>query len=194
MNCFLIGDPSKCIGCRTCEVACVLAHSPDDALINGTIDKSFYPRLKVIKAATVTAPVQCRHCEDAPCANVCPNGAIVNKNNTIQIDSDACIGCKTCMLACPFGAIDLAQQCKDGDVVWQTGLKVVDEEGEHAKGKQVGVKCDLCYGRSEGPACKGVCPTNAFTIVEGRLMSASVTKKRKASAQELAHLPGINRL
>ncbi|MDF2572173.1 MAG: 4Fe-4S ferredoxin iron-sulfur binding protein [Sporomusa sp.] len=192
MNSFIIADPNKCIGCRTCEIACVLAHSPEDALINGTIDKSFYPRLSVIKTATVSAPVQCRHCEDAPCANVCPHGAIVNVNNTIQIDSDACIGCKTCMLACPFGAIDLAQQCKEGDLVWQHGLNVVDEEGEHAKEKLVGLKCDLCIGRKEGPACKGVCPTNAFTAVEGKLISASITKKRQSSALELARLPGGN--
>ena len=190
MNSFMISDPNKCIGCRTCEIACVLAHSPEDALINGTIDKTFYPRLKVIKTAAVTAPVQCRHCEDAPCANVCPHGAIVNKNNTIQIDADACIGCKTCMLACPFGAIDLAQECKNGQVVMQSRLKVVTEDGDHAKEKVVGIKCDLCIGRSEGPACKGICPTNAFIAVEGKLMSASIADKRKSSAAELARLSG----
>ena len=188
MNSFMISDPSKCIGCRTCEIACVLAHSPEDALIKGTIDKTFFPRLKVIKTAAVTAPVQCRHCEDAPCANVCPHGAIVNKGSTIQIEPEACIGCKTCMMACPFGAIDLATEYRDGEVVLQSGLKVVNEKEEQAKENLVGIKCDLCIGRSEGPACKGVCPTNAFIAVEGKVMSASITNKRKASAVELARL------
>ena len=193
VNNFIVADPNKCIGCRTCEIACVLAHAPEDALINGSVDNYFYPRLKVIKTAMVSVPVQCRHCEDAPCANVCPNGAIVNRNNTIQIDPDLCIGCKTCMMACPFGAIDLAPEYKKGEVEWQTGLKVVDYDGAHPKEKVTGYKCDLCIGRKEGPACAGVCPTSAFIAVEGKVMSACIQRKRKASAIDLSRVSGSNR-
>jgi electron transport protein HydN len=166
----------------------VLAHSPEDALGSGTVDKDFHPRLKVIKTAKVSAPVQCRHCEDAPCANVCPTGAIINKNNTIQIESTACIGCKTCLLACPFGVMDLALQFVEGEPVWQTGLKVMDEEEKRDKENMIAYKCDLCAGRKAGPACAGVCPTKAFTAVEGQVMVRNSKQRRQASAEELSRI------
>lgn len=188
MNKFMVADPNKCIGCRTCEIACVLAHSAEDALVTGTLDKGFNPRLKVIKTAAVSVPVQCRHCEDAPCANVCSTRAIVNINNTIQVNSEACIGCKSCMLACPFGVMDLVPQVLEGEKVVQSGLKVVAEDGTHDKEKIVALKCDLCINRPEGPACAGVCPTQAFVPVEGKTMSGHVKQRRKACAEELSHV------
>ncbi len=188
MNNFLIANPDRCIGCRTCEIACVLAHSAEDALVAGTIDQHFTPRLRVIKTATVSAPVQCRQCEDAPCANVCPTKAIVNKDNTIQVVPEACIGCKSCMMACPFGVMDIVPQLLGNYTLKQTALKVQDDEGERSKDKFVALKCDLCIGRAEGPACAGVCPTEAFRPVLGKAMSASVANKRKARVAELSGL------
>ena len=76
MNKMVIADPGKCIGCRTCEVACALAHSAPDALAKLS-PASFIPRLKVVKTAKVSTPVQCRQCDDAPCAAVCPTGTLV---------------------------------------------------------------------------------------------------------------------
>ncbi|QZN97151.1 electron transport protein HydN [Symbiopectobacterium purcellii] len=74
MNRFVIADSKRCIGCRTCEVACVLAHGDGNtASLSAT---QFAPRLTVVKSLDVSTTVQCRHCEDAPCANVCPNGAM----------------------------------------------------------------------------------------------------------------------
>lgn len=188
MNKFLMADPNKCIGCRTCEIACVLAHSAEDALMTGMLDNGFNPRLKVVKTAAVSVPVQCRHCEDAPCANVCSTKAIVNKNNTIQVNSEACIGCKSCILACPFGVMDLVPQVLQGETVVQSGLKVAAEDGLYDKEKIIALKCDLCINRQAGPACIGVCPTNAFIPVEGKTMSGHVKQKRQACAQELSQL------
>lgn len=190
MNSFLVADPDKCIGCRTCEIACVMAHSQEDVLRTGNLDMGFYPRLKVVKTAVVSAPVQCRHCEDAPCANVCPHGAITNRDKSIQIDGDACIGCKNCLMACPFGVIDLVPQNNNGKPVWQRGLKMVDDSGEHAKEKLVGHKCDLCVGREDGPACIKVCPTAALTIVEDKKITNSIKAKRLGSAEDLLRLAG----
>lgn len=188
MNSFLVANPSRCIGCRTCEIACVLAHSAEDALVTGAIDHDFNPRLRVIKTATVSAPVQCRHCEDAPCANVCPTKAIVSKGNTIQVVPEACIGCKSCMMACPFGVMDIVPQMLGHERITQSGLKIVDEDGGHTKDKLVALKCDLCVNRVEGPACAGVCPTDAFTPVLGKTMQSSVDQKRKARVAELSGL------
>ncbi|WP_300157217.1 4Fe-4S dicluster domain-containing protein [Solidesulfovibrio sp.] len=188
MNNFLIANPDRCIGCHTCEIACVLAHAAEDALVSGAIDQHFTPRLRVIKTATVSAPVQCRQCEDAPCANVCPTKAIVNKDNTIQVVPEACIGCKSCLMACPFGVMDIVPQLLGNYTLKQTALKIQDDEGGRSKDKFVALKCDLCIGRKEGPACAGVCPTEAFTPVLGKTMSASVANKRKARVAELSGL------
>lgn len=106
MNRFIIADPQKCIGCRTCEIACVMAHSASQDLsrLNAT---TFTPRLHVIKSVNLSTPVLCRQCEDAPCANVCPNGAIVRSGDAVQVMQEHCIGCKTCVVACPYGAMEV---------------------------------------------------------------------------------------
>lgn len=188
MNNFIVADPNRCIGCRTCEIACALAHSPEDALRTGSLDQNFNPRLKVVKTRTISVPIQCRQCEDAPCANVCPSKGIVNKDNTIQIDADACIGCKNCIIACPFGAIEFVPQMLAGETVWQTGLKVVDDEGTREKERIVALKCDLCIDRPEGPACAGICPTDAFKPILGAGMIKNVKKRRTACAEEMSRI------
>lgn len=189
VNNFLVADPSRCIGCRTCEIACALAHAPKDALVNGSLDQNFNPRLRVVKTATVTVPVQCHHCEDAPCANVCPSKAIVNKDHTIQVNAEACIGCKNCIMACPFGVMELVPQILEGQKLIQTGLKIVDDYGTHEKERIVALKCDLCINRPEGPACAGVCPMEAFQPIEGEVMSKDVKRRRTAYAEELSRIP-----
>ena len=106
MNILVIADPGKCIGCRTCEVACVLAHAAPDA-IHKLAAAHFIPRLKLIKTSKVSTPVQCRQCEDAPCAKVCPTGALVLNHNSVQVVQTRCIGCKSCVMACPYGAMEI---------------------------------------------------------------------------------------
>ena len=73
MNRFIMADASKCIGCRTCEVACVV--SPRSRIAPLTPD-TFLPRIHVIKGVNISTAAICRQCEDAPCANVCPNGRL----------------------------------------------------------------------------------------------------------------------
>lgn len=75
MNRFIIADASKCIGCRTCEVACVVSHQEHQDCASLT-PHTFQPRIHVIKGVNVSTATACRQCEDAPCANVCPNGAM----------------------------------------------------------------------------------------------------------------------
>lgn len=108
MNRFVIAEPDKCIGCRTCEVACVLAH-PTGAE-NDLTPENFRPRLRLVKGLKLTAPVQCRQCENAPCVNVCPTNALVYSADTVQLIKERCIGCQTCVLACPFGAMEIVSK------------------------------------------------------------------------------------
>lgn len=164
MNDFVVADPKRCIGCRTCEVACVLAHGGENALERLTADM-FYPRLQVIKTAKVSMPVQCRQCEDAPCARACTVHAIRQSGSAVQVVAGKCVGCKACLLACPYGAIELIVTGAAG-----------------SKNEVKASKCDLCVNQDSGPACVRVCPTKALQKVEGSLLAKRLRNKRLRAA------------
>ncbi|WP_171839919.1 4Fe-4S dicluster domain-containing protein, partial [Salmonella enterica] len=101
MNRFIMADASACIGCRTCEVACVVSHQEQQNSA-AVMTADFVPRIRVIKEDSFTTATVCHQCEDAPCANVCPVQAIRRDRGHIFVTPSRCIGCKSCMLACPF--------------------------------------------------------------------------------------------
>jgi electron transport protein HydN len=175
MNRFIVADSSRCIGCRTCEIACVLAHA-DDPRISALSAFAFAPRLRMIKSRGVSTVAMCHQCDDAPCLNACPSHAIVYRSASVQIDQELCIGCKTCMLACPFGAMEVvtlpAPQRMAGTVV----VRGVKAEAH---------KCDLCIGHPGGPACVSVCPTAALHIMDEDFLDAILRHRRERSATEL---------
>jgi electron transport protein HydN len=167
-NAFVVADPDKCIGCKVCEVACAVAHLPGEALTAGNLDVPLISRLYLVKTAEVTMPVQCRHCEAAPCAQVCTAGAITQQHGQIVIAEKKCIGCKTCILACPFGAIELVPVYHNGEPLTQNGLKVTNDDGYWEKELLVASKCDLCINRPDGPACVAACPEKALLKIVPR--------------------------
>ena len=138
MNRFILTDPEKCIGCRTCEVACMMSHQ------SSATPEAFTSRIRVVKGGTFTTAVGCHQCEDAPCANVCPTGAIHRAAGAWLVEQARCIGCKSCMVACPFGAMQ---------------VRVVEDRVQ-------ALKCDLCMHREGGPACVEACPTHALRCIE----------------------------
>lgn len=170
MSHYVIADPKKCIGCRTCEIACVEAHSDKNIFLEEE-EQGFTPRLKVIKTESVTTPVQCRQCKVAQCVKACPNESLTyDENGIIIVNEETCIGCKKCVVACPFGAMTMGPMYRDGKPVAQllpknTSGEVGRDELAY-KGKIVATKCDTCKGRAGGPACMEKCPTGAFRIVE----------------------------
>ncbi|WP_010295102.1 4Fe-4S dicluster domain-containing protein [Clostridium senegalense] len=166
LNSFVVANPNKCIGCKVCEVACFVAHSKKNNVsgVVGTIKTPVTPRLHNIKVGKVTMPIQCRHCEDAPCANSCPTSAIKQEDGIIIIDEKACIGCKSCVLACPFGAIELMPEYKNGEEVLQSNLKQYIENELESKSKIIAYKCDLCKENGEA-ACVKACPKDALTLI-----------------------------
>ena len=174
MNKLVIADPGKCIGCRTCEIACVLAHSAADAMVKMS-PASFNPRLMVVKTTTVSTPVQCRQCEDAPCAAVCPTGTLVLRDNSVQVNPSRCIGCKSCMIACRFGVIEVVPcdaLLSDRPII----------SGTHVEA----VKCDLCAHRANGPACVEVCPTKAISVIDAVVLAEASRRRREHAAMAQA--------
>ncbi len=169
MNQFIVADSTQCIGCRTCEIACATAHMPDSALSAGT----FSPRLKVVKTAMITTPVLCRQCENAPCANACPTGAIRYQDHSVQVQQSFCIGCKSCTLACPYGMITVS--------VAGMPASATRPAVYHA----MAYKCDICRGRNQGPACVEVCPTGALRLIHPDELQRDQRQKQRQMAKNV---------
>lgn len=133
MNRFIMANSQQCLGCHACEIACVMAHNDEQHVLS---QHHFHPRITVIKHQQQRSAVTCHHCEDAPCARSCPNGAISHVDDSIQVNQQKCIGCKSCVVACPFGT-----------------MQIVLTPVAAGKVKATAHKCDLCAGRENGPAC-----------------------------------------
>lgn len=141
---FILQDQKKCAGCHSCEILCksnkMLSKGPRPCqvipvgpeMIDGTP-----------KASYVFMP--CFHCDNPWCVNTCPTGAMQRRDQDgiVFIDQNLCVGCKTCITACPWGAPQ-----------WNPEARKV-------------VKCDFCKDRVDedlDPACVSACMTNCLTF------------------------------
>jgi len=160
----IVVNEDRCLACKQCMIECAMAHTDAKTLVEAiNSDTPPTPRVYVEPAETFGIPLQCRHCEDAPCITVCPTEAIyrVSEQGPVLLDQDRCIGCKFCMLVCPFGVIGLS---RDGKAT---------------------IKCDLCIERTEAgaePACVSGCPTGAL---EFRELDDYLREKRRRTVQQI---------
>ena len=168
MRQFVKGNPDLCIGWRTCMIGCVVAHEGRRIFEIDPDAYDFNPKLHMVKTAKISVPVQCKHCENPACLAACPVKCIKVIDGRVVIDQSLCIGCKSCMAACPFGAIDM--------------IKLVNSLQADGNNKIVANKCDTCIGVEGGPACVRVCPTSALTLVDEAKMYNMVYSRRAATA------------
>lgn len=171
MNYFVKGNPDLCIGCRTCFIGCVVAHGDKHIFDIDPDSYTFNPKLHMVKTAKITVPVQCKHCESPACMAACPEKVISIHDHAVVIDTKGCIGCKNCMDACPFGAIDM--------------VEVAGEYQQNGDVRVVANKCDLCVGVEGGPACVRVCPTAALTLVKEDMMDDRIASRRLETAKKM---------
>ncbi len=143
--------PENCIGCRHCEIACLIEHSQTKDLFGALFENPKpHPRIHVeVGLDFHTFPNRCRHCDPAPCMQVCPTGALSRDKETgsVLVNYDKCIGCAMCAMVCPFDIISFHK-------VWNVSF-------DH----EVNAKCDHCIDRQrrgEVPACVEACKTGAL--------------------------------
>ena len=164
----IIVNIEKCLACKSCEIACAVAHSRAGVLAEAIKEEPTPQKRVMVEAAEEFAvPMQCRHCEDAPCITVCPTAAIyrLKADEPVLIEQDKCIGCKFCLIVCPFGVINVS---RDGKAV---------------------TKCDLCIMLTEAgrePACVESCPTGALKLCE--IQEWTNQRRQKAAKKATADL------
>ncbi|QDU65403.1 4Fe-4S dicluster domain-containing protein [Engelhardtia mirabilis] len=167
-------DHSRCIGCHACTVAC---KSENDVPLG-----SFRTWVKYTEEGQFPAVkrnfsvLRCNQCTDAPCMTICPTGALSKRDDGIvDVDPKACIGCKSCMHACPYDA-----------------LYINDDTG-------TAEKCHFCAHRTErglAPACAVVCPTEAiipgdFDDPNSRVSQMKATGELTARKVEAGTKPNV---
>ncbi len=133
----LVIDSRKCIACRACAVACRAENQVPLAYTRNWLNQELRGELPHLLA--ISEPEQCHHCAQPACVRVCPTGASYQRaDGIVAINDRECVGCRYCMIACPFDARFFRE---DRGVV---------------------EKCDLCKARvdrGEMPACVETCPS-----------------------------------
>lgn len=131
-----------CLACHLCEYYCAFANSGQTDMVKALKDITIHPRIRIEEGKNINFAVSCRHCEDPLCVKGCITGALTIKDGVICIDQDKCVGCYTCVLSCPYGAV------------------MPSPEG-------VVQKCELCTKNAGGkPVCVQGCPNQAIVFEE----------------------------
>ncbi len=138
----MIIEPKKCIGCFACQVAC---QNQNELSVKHNFirfedkEEGIYPNVKY-----TVYPLQCQHCQDAPCIPVCPTTAShKHPSGVTLVDKAKCMGCRRCVAACPYNA------------------RIYIENESIVQG------CNLCLQhvlKGEEPACVSTCLTKARTF------------------------------
>ncbi len=133
-------DVRKCLGCKSCEIACSLAHSLTGDLFGALKEEIIsLPRKRVLTRGAENFPVSCRHCKEPTCVDACMAVALTfdKEKGLVEHTKERCVGCWMCVMVCPYGAI-------------RPDIK-----------SRIPVRCDKCKDKDE-PACVKACLTGAI--------------------------------
>ena len=152
----LLIDSNKCdAGCDECVAACKTENGwkGND---RPTTDPQWIRKVNLKDkktGATHSLPVMCQHCENPPCVDVCPTGASMQRaDGVVLVNRHTCIGCRNCMLACPYKARSFVHE------------DVTGQKPHMPRGKGTVESCTLCVHRIDKggtPACVEACSTKA---------------------------------
>jgi len=161
----ILTDITKCIGCFECVAACKAAHGlpndvPREWHRNDGLSAQNWTSI-VSKPGSHYIRKQCRHCLEPACVSACPVAALVRTDTGAVIyEPSKCIGCRYCMIACPFGIPRYD---------WEKAVPYIQ-------------KCDMCYDRiiqGKQPACIEACPTQATIFGDRDEMLAEAHRRIK---------------
>lgn len=158
-------DVAKCTGCKNCELACIVVHSPNENLQQAYKDGGIAAIRSRCKVALGDDgqyfPQHCRHCEDPQCLRACMSGALSRgENGYVVCDTDTCVGCYMCVMSCPNGVARPS-----------TGAR------------RMMLKCDGCTER-DCMACVENCPTGCLSVEEADLSGDIVEYINQPDARE----------
>ena len=162
----MVIDLSRCVGCLACAIACVrenIAHYQGGAPVFPDGNVIYYARTKPVYSPVPSESMairvfnQCMHCDNPPCEAVCPTGATYRtKEGVVMLDHRKCIGCRACVIACPYGARTVYRGRISGESLNEDVLAPGYPD-----------KCTFCYHRAKDshglwtPACVEACAFNA---------------------------------
>ena len=172
-------DSSKCSsGCTDCVSAC----NTENGLSGGTLptDSQWIRKIEikdVHSGKLQSLPMMCQHCAEPPCVDVCPTGASFKRaDGIVLVDKHICIGCRYCMMACPYKARSFVHE------------PLTDQNPEVPRGKGCVESCTFCVqrvDRDEQPACVEACNTqghNAMIFGDLKDPESALNKALKAAS------------
>ena len=148
----MLVDATRCVsGCEACVNACATEHGIE-MTDRPEIDAQWIRKVDLIdedSGREISLPVMCQHCEDAPCVAVCPTGASFRRDDGIVlVNKHTCIGCRYCMMACPYMARSFVH------------INLVGQRTHSPRGKGTVESCTFCVhrvDRDREPACVEAC-------------------------------------
>lgn len=183
-------DTNQCKpGCNDCVTAC----NKENALPGGTLptDSQWIRKIEIKDISTgreLSLPMMCQHCEHPPCVDVCPTNASMKRaDGIVLVDKHRCIGCRYCMMACPYKARSFVHEPQH------------DQNPDVPRGKGTVESCTMCVHRIDvggKPACSEACPNKAIIFGDLNDPESDISKKvhSVASVQIRADLrlnPGV---
>ncbi len=180
----LLIDANKCAtGCTACVDACHTENGVNNENLKGSdaTHPQWIRKVEIKDPATgreQSLPVMCQHCQDAPCVDVCPTGASFKRaDGIVLVDKHTCIGCRYCMMACPYKARSFIHE------------DLTDQKPHAPRGKGTVESCTLCVHKIDAgdgtTACAEACTKEGHrAILFGDLNDASsdIAKKVKRTA------------